>query len=417
MIDPNIALQVQPVKPVNPIESYGQLLSLKNMLQQQQIGKQNLTALGLENQQRQNALADTAAVNDALKSNTSLDANGMPTIDHGGVIKSLSAAGHGKEAIAYQSQLAKTQKEQADAMKVQLENGLTKAHMGTSLLQGVTDQNGLDHARAAFQAWGLDASKLPAIYDKDAIDKAIDSGLSATDYLTKQKNKIDADQKKQEIGIQQQQADTATRNADQTAIRDLNTADYQKSTTQYRNATLGERTRHDKATEAQAAIDNRTTGGLTANAEAVQRRADQKELDKLHQEENELHTLRTQLGSAIASRKAFIDASGKSHPISSDGDEAEAQIEDMRDRYDGATRRLQTVIPQKNDLIQGQGGTVKVSSTDALNNVNAAGKPATGATPAKPQTSTQTPQIVIGTIIKNKAGERRQWTGTSWKVL
>lgn len=97
MIDPQIALGVQPAQIQSPMDAYAKALSLKNMMQQGQLGQQQLQAATLENQQRQIALAQTQALNKAYADAiTPGGADGSaPDIDTGKLTSALAASNAG----------------------------------------------------------------------------------------------------------------------------------------------------------------------------------------------------------------------------------------------------------------------------------------------------------------------------------
>lgn len=163
-------------------------------------------------------------------------------------------------------------------------------------------------------------------------------------------------------------------------------------------------------------------------------------------EEAQLNSERLSLGTALRNGKLFVSTDAKGNtkltPFGSDADpdEVTAQQDDMRNRYQAISERLKQVISQKNDAL-GRAGTKPGVSTEqawaaidqgtqqVLGNGGATVAPA-ATQPVTPAATTATPaaaapaaaapaqNIAPNTIIRNpKTGERRQWTGTGWKVL
>jgi hypothetical protein len=151
-IDPSIPLQGIPVQ--SPVDRFAKLLQLKNAMQQQQIGGQQLQAATIENQQRQMLFNDQAKISQLL---SQPDVNG----DIGKAIPLMGPAGISGQSIlnytsAYsklQSTIAGTAKARADALKANTE--VQKQHLD---LMGKTAQaiKDADYAPGAFFA-GADA--------------------------------------------------------------------------------------------------------------------------------------------------------------------------------------------------------------------------------------------------------------------
>jgi len=113
-IDPNIALQVgQPVKPIDPMAAYGQVLTLKNLMDQQR-----MQGLQLEKAQRDEADAR------GLRRAYAVTPDGQ--IDEQATTRNLVAGGFGPQAVDFRH---KTQVDRAAAAKAEREAEKSKYEM------------------------------------------------------------------------------------------------------------------------------------------------------------------------------------------------------------------------------------------------------------------------------------------------
>ena len=105
-LDPNIALQVgQPVQPLDPMKAYGQVLTLKNLMDQQR-----MQGLQLEKAQRDEADAR------GLRSAYAVTPDGQ--IDEQATTRNLVAGGYGPQAVDFRH---KTQVDRSAAAKAERE--------------------------------------------------------------------------------------------------------------------------------------------------------------------------------------------------------------------------------------------------------------------------------------------------------
>lgn len=99
-IDPGISLSVKPVE--SPVVRQSRFLDMQNAQQRVQEGGQLLQQRQLENEQRQRDAAAQKVLSDLLSTNTTIDQpTGHLKTDHSAIIKGLSSAGFGPEAIKY----------------------------------------------------------------------------------------------------------------------------------------------------------------------------------------------------------------------------------------------------------------------------------------------------------------------------
>jgi hypothetical protein len=96
-IDPNIALQVQPLPAANPLDALAKVLQIKNAIAQQPMIAAEVQRAGLENQQLGQQIGATQALNDSFKNAVTVGADGTPTLDKEAVTKDLAARGYGSQ--------------------------------------------------------------------------------------------------------------------------------------------------------------------------------------------------------------------------------------------------------------------------------------------------------------------------------
>lgn len=114
------ALDIKPPQEqAGPLQQYAQVLGIKNQMQEQQVRAQQLQAGGLENQQRQIALDQTKAANDAYHAALTVDEAGQPKIDTGKLSESLAATGHGAAIPGILKNVTDYQKAAADLQETQ----------------------------------------------------------------------------------------------------------------------------------------------------------------------------------------------------------------------------------------------------------------------------------------------------------
>lgn len=148
------ALAVQ--TPENPLDSYAKALSVKSMLGQQKTQELQQTALAQENQQRENALKDSAAISKALR-----DSGG----DFAKFRENVKKPEYGVSApgqLSLDSQLMAHQKAAYELDTTTLENATKKSAAAAAALQPLASLDA-----ASFQA------ELPKIVNQAIVNGAI----------------------------------------------------------------------------------------------------------------------------------------------------------------------------------------------------------------------------------------------------
>ncbi len=165
MIDPSIPLQVRPaqIQPVNPLEQYGQVLALKNAMQQNQVGAMQL-------HQQQQALLDDKTMREVLSAHNGDIETALPSL--AGKVSAKTWLGLQNSWLEQQKNklgMAKTQQEVADGAREamgKLALGVQKAGNTPEAFQGAVDTflkfNPSKEARAALAPYVEKAQQDPA---------------------------------------------------------------------------------------------------------------------------------------------------------------------------------------------------------------------------------------------------------------
>lgn len=196
-LNPNIILGVKPVELKDPLEQASKALTMKNLMQSNQVG-----ALQLNEAQRQ--AGDQQSLRDAYKNNTSAGPDGAPVVNRQGIMKDL---------MDKNPMLA--QKTAMDFKAMDLERMTQQHQIAKNILFEITpgDQASLDRAQAAAKAAGLPPLEgvLPATANDPnfatALRNAQMKSLTAEEQLT-QANK------QQEFAMQKQKNDVETKKLD-----------------------------------------------------------------------------------------------------------------------------------------------------------------------------------------------------------
>lgn len=94
-INSNIALGVQAPQPENPLQAYGAIAQIQNLLNQQRLAPEQLKAAQLQNKQAQIAIGGQEAQNEAWKNALKVGPDGTPTIDKDAITQTLASKGYG----------------------------------------------------------------------------------------------------------------------------------------------------------------------------------------------------------------------------------------------------------------------------------------------------------------------------------
>ena len=222
-IDPSISMQVRPPVIPNPMEQVGQVLTLKNLIQQNKTGQANLEQTQLQNKQLQERAADEKALNDAVKLNTTVDDQGRTSIDNEGIERTLAQNGRGRMLMDFRTKLAGMAEAQLEQARKQLEVQSGQAKRKAQIAASITDDRSY-HAGVVQAARERllppdEVMTLPPTYEaaRPMIQQWVTSnmdGAQTLDYLTKQ---IELEHKKKTGPLEERKAEAEATSAEQKA--------------------------------------------------------------------------------------------------------------------------------------------------------------------------------------------------------
>lgn len=189
-LDPSIALSVKPVQINDPLEQYGKVMTLKGLVNQQQMQANQLQDYQ-RNREKQTKLSDLTS------KYTRADENGIPTLDKKAYLSDLMTIDP-ETALDYGQ---KFQKQDADAAKMRREEEDAKLaqaikHIETvgQLMNGVTDQASYDAAVAQGRALGLPGmDQVNPTYNPAEIEKARLQAMTVAEQLAYRQKERDAE--------------------------------------------------------------------------------------------------------------------------------------------------------------------------------------------------------------------------------
>jgi hypothetical protein len=180
-IDPSIALQVRTARVADPLEGYGRVLSLKNMLQAGEMNQQQLKQAEMQTAQMQRAADEDQAVRGAFQAAGGDARKALPGV--------MSASP--KTGLAIAKQLGEQDKAGLEFKKMRLEHDLKASEYIGQQLGGVRDQASYDMARERIAAAGLPVDQMPPMFSPQLVDGYIQKGLSIKDRIDQEWKKLD----------------------------------------------------------------------------------------------------------------------------------------------------------------------------------------------------------------------------------
>jgi hypothetical protein len=187
-IDPSIALQVRTARVADPLEGYGRVLSLKNMLQAGQMNQQQLKQAEMQTAQMQRAADEDQAVRGAFQAAGGDARKALPGV--------MSASP--KTGMALAKQLSEEDKAGLEFKKLRLEHDLKAAEYIGQQLGGVRDQASYDMARERIASAGLPVDQMPPMFSPQLVDGYIQKGLSIKDRIDQEWKQLDYNLRKAE---------------------------------------------------------------------------------------------------------------------------------------------------------------------------------------------------------------------------
>ncbi len=180
-IDPSIALQVRTAQVADPLEGYGRVLSLKNMLQAGQMNQQQLEQSRMQTAQMQRAADEEQAVRGAFQAAGGDARKALPGV----------MAASPKTGLAIAKQLSEQEKTGLEFKKLRLEHDAKAAEYIGQQLGGVRDQASYDMARERIAAAGLPVDQMPPMFAPQLVDGYVQKGLSIKDRLDQERQQLD----------------------------------------------------------------------------------------------------------------------------------------------------------------------------------------------------------------------------------
>lgn len=175
-INPNIPLSVQAPQVQDPMQSYGQMMTLRDLMKQGQVRDLQMDRLRRETQLQEEEDRKRKTIK-AIRSKNVTVADGNIKINHKGITSGLAKAGFVDEAQAYETALTQAQQEAQKLSHEQWEQEVAKNDrfdeaITTLLETGPQDRPAVyNHIRGKFEREGMDLSHLPAQWSEDMLPK------------------------------------------------------------------------------------------------------------------------------------------------------------------------------------------------------------------------------------------------------
>jgi hypothetical protein len=186
-INPEISLGVKaPTLPPGPVESMGQVLQLKHLVDSSRMNQEQLRGAQLANQAHETALAGQKAMSDLMSQNTTQGPDGKLVTNHGAVIMGLTKAGHASEAFKYDADRRANETEALKTTQTQIEiadkniKSMASALMAVKNAPETAKQSTWDAQRNFLITAGkAKAEDIPPTYDPQFVETHIANALDA----------------------------------------------------------------------------------------------------------------------------------------------------------------------------------------------------------------------------------------------
>ena len=190
----NIPLEVKPPNIENPALAAQQAGNIQAMLQERNLRQQQIQANQMAMQEKALQAASQRALNQAIQANMKPGADGGLSLDHSGVMNTLSSQGFGNVALQFQGNANKVLAEQAKLRADQVSTDQKALEGVTQTLKGVTDDATYQAAKPLIQSqmqkWGLNVP-LPDTYDPAKLGRLQAAGTTFKDALQATKDAND----------------------------------------------------------------------------------------------------------------------------------------------------------------------------------------------------------------------------------
>lgn len=170
----------------DPFAILGSFMQMRAQNETSKIRQNEIERQRLEIQKQQNAIDDDYEIDEALKRH--LQPDQPPEIGIDAAANDLTSRGRGSAAIGLRNRVFAWQKSEADRRKVDLDNNIARFKLAGQMAQGITEDNFGQVVPNIAKLAGPDAAALIGDkYDPEKIQAAIDTGMTATENLEKQK--------------------------------------------------------------------------------------------------------------------------------------------------------------------------------------------------------------------------------------
>lgn len=441
-LDPSIILQSQPVKLQSPVDTFAKGLSLQGLMQQNQ-------ALGLENQQRQQAISDDRDLRSLFQSNPNpsfADIYGTAGQHGAAAAKSfMEAQALGLKLQKLHGDLAGQQAAYFGSLAGAIQHaGYTPQAIQQAL--GDAASRGPQYAAQA-QQLGQQLLNAPPAQVKLMVDQLYQKAMTAKEQAAAAAQQLQASARQQMADAQSDNAKTNTRNANtQAQNADTNrlreereekqTGPYQPTqfTTPDGNPINFNRT-NGQYSGATGGLAGLLHGGPTSNASMADQRANQMRYEQNAKAEGTYRGTRDALHSALQAGNVYVDKSGKVTPFASMHDAMGGELSsdaiaslknDMNTRMNATEALLEQAVADKNDAMLRNGQEPGVSTDTAIKayrqglqggkptgtTMTLPGTPAAPQGSGKPQAGAQQPptaivsQMQVGKVTTFRNGQK-----------
>jgi hypothetical protein len=253
VINPSIILAGRAPQIDSPLDTYGKALTLKSVAQSQDVNAERLRQMQMETAAAEQAQRDDAAARDIYANNTSVGANGLPTLNKEATLADLYKAGNIKGATALQTQITAQQKAALDAHKLQLENIAAANKVVAQYLGSV--RNAAPEAQAAQYAAArqaviaraaelhVDPASIPEQFDPAWVETHFQAAIEGDKQVTAaQKALADAETARNHLA-------TETETKRHNVVGEQNAANVTAETGRHNSVTEKETGRHNVQTE------------------------------------------------------------------------------------------------------------------------------------------------------------------------
>jgi hypothetical protein len=308
------------------------------------------------------------------------------------------------------------QKAQSEALTAEIEHNIAKAKRLAQLAGWATDQNSYSATLPVIDRENLIPPELrqqiPLQYNPDVVKQFQTQALTAVEQLQEVRNRIKGQQETEKFEHDKSQWPAEDRKAAADATyaelkaqgkepiqpKDQATLD---ETAEFHNWQAADWAERRKLERRRVDLEATREGRLAAQDKNLGMTPNNMwtSVKTLQNQEEDLHTQRSQLGNALGKNNIYVDEKGATWSMgdASKGksDVADSLRKDMQLRYQRATEQIKKVIAEKNGLLERLNMPPQVSTSQAyamLDAGDAGPQPAPSPSPSPAQRATPSPQ-------------------------